>query len=116
MINQVEDLSEQLSAAIRTAAREYIIKIDGAKKVFPLEDMSIEYLDELETGEKAYSVYGQTVAIFETEYKDTGDLYLKPVNNDEMTEVSVRLNVIVNTDTDQIDVKTDEILIGDENG
>lgn len=112
MIGSIEDLSEQLAAAIRTAVREHRLEIDGAKKVYPLDDMTIDYVDETTQGQKIYQVYGQTLAVFETEFNDTGDFYFSPIKEDETVDVSVSLRVLVNEETDKISVETEEIIMG----
>lgn len=100
----IENRDEDLLARIRTAVREHTLESEVAAEVYPLQDMTVDFIEEDIDGTRRYEVYGDTTALVYGPKRAPDDW-------DEY-EVDCSVNLEVSIDTDGgIDVETKEVML-----
>lgn len=98
---------EELLSKIRTAVREHQITSPKIDDAYPLNDMTIDFIEEDMDGTRKYEVYGDTTAIIYGPKRAPDDW-------DEF-EVDCTVNLEVSIDVDGgIEVETKEVMVSDE--
>lgn len=105
-------MNEDLLGKIRTAVRETKLEKDPAVRIYPLDDMDIDFLEKDEEGFDVYDVYGDTTAVL-VRMVDRGDYYNPPEGEEIETDASVNLKVMIHPDYEP-EVEVDTIMFNEE--